>query len=303
MRSLTVIPVKTDCSSHDATHLSPYALKPRRLLTQVSYTTQSIPAGGSYCAGFELAVWRCDALADHLIEWIADYALHEDELSVHHGNMYVRLREAAARIYTSAEYARRGEVGEIALHAICRDFFGTIPFAPRVFYLTSSNDVVKSFDLVHVRYPDSGPELWLGEAKFFTDGVEGAKAAVKSLKDHLDHGFLKHEKLILGPQVSRNVPHYQEIRDILSVQTSLDELFSTAVFPVGIMCESAACAGANTICAEYASALEAELAQLSQVIATSGLPQRVRLVLLHVPLGSKRQLADAFDERLRGLSP
>lgn len=35
------------------------------------------------------------------------------------------------------------------LHAVCRDFFGTIPIAPRVFYLTSSNDVVKSFDMAH----------------------------------------------------------------------------------------------------------------------------------------------------------
>ncbi|GAU85985.1 DUF1837 domain-containing protein [Bosea sp. BIWAKO-01] len=283
--------------------MSSYASKPKRLLTQISYTTQTVPAAGSYCAGFELTVWRCNALADHLIEWIADYALHEDELRVHHGNMYVRLREAAARIYTSTEYTKRGEIGEIVLHAICRDFFGTTPFAPRVFYLTSSNDVVKSFDLVHVRYPESGPELWLGEAKFFTDGVEGARAAVRSLNSHLDQGFLRREKLILGPQVSRSVPRYQEIRDLLSDQTSLDELFRTAIFPVGIVCESAAVATTASICTQYTSALEAEFAQLSQVIAASGLPQRVRLVLLHLPLGSKQELADKFDARLRGLTP
>jgi len=283
--------------------LNSYDTKPARLLTEVSYRTETVPPSGIYCAGFEFAVWRCDALADHLIEWIADYALNEDELRVHHGNMYVRLREAAVRIYSSDIYAQRGEIGEIVLHAICRDFFGTIPFAPRVFYLTSSNDVVKSFDMVHVRYPAGGAELWLGEAKFFQNGVEGARAAVRSLTQHLDQGFLRNEKLILGPQVSKNVPDYQRIRELLAVQTSLDELFRTAVFPVCIVSESEAAAAAETICEEYAAALHLELAEMSRIIASSSLPSTARLVLLHLPLGSKQKLADAFDRRLRGLRP
>ncbi|TFI57684.1 DUF1837 domain-containing protein [Sphingomonas parva] len=283
--------------------LNPYQTRPARLLTQISYRTDMIPPAAVYCAGFELAIWRCEALADHLIEWIADYALHEDELRVHHGNMYVRLKEAAARIYSSAIYAQRGEIGEIVLHAICREFFGTIPFAPRVFYLTSSNDVVKSFDMVHVRYPESGPELWLGEAKFYQDGVDGARAAVKSLTDHIERGFLQNEKLILGPQVSKSVPEYQRIRNLLSVQTSLDELFKTAIFPIGIASESVATSSAASICQEYASALHLEVAEMSKVIAASGLPQKVRIVLIHLPLGSKQKLADAFDARLKGLKP
>lgn len=283
--------------------MSLYDTKPSRLLTQISYNTAAVPPSGIYCSGFELSAWRCDALADHLIEWIADYALHEDELGVHHGNMYVRLREAAIRIYSSVDYAQRGEVGEIALHAISREFFGTIPVAPRVFYLTSSNEVVKSFDMVHVCYPDAGPELWLGEAKFYTNGVDGARAAVKSLTQHLDQGFLQNEKLILGPQISRNIPEYQRIRELLSAQTSLDELFKTAVFPVCIASESAATASAKTICDEYSAALALELAEMSRVIAASGLPQQARLVLLHLPLGSKQKLADAFDARLKGLRP
>lgn len=281
--------------------MSVYNSRPRRLLSQLAYLSDPAPALGIYCAGFELEVWRCDALADHLIEWMADYALHEEELRVDHGNMYVRLREAAARIYSSKHYDKRGEVGEIAMHAICREFFETIPIAPRVFYLTSSNDVVKSFDLVHVRYPDSGPELWLGEAKFYDDGVNGARAAVNSLNEHLEAGFLRNQKLILGPQVSRSVPRYQEIRDLLSDGSSIDELFRTAIFPICISSNSAATAGAKSICDEYLEALKDEVADLSRIIANSGLPQRVRLILLHLPLGSKQQLAAAFDARLRGL--
>jgi hypothetical protein len=157
--------------------------------------------------------------------------------------------------------------------------------------------------MVHVRYPADGPELWLGEAKFFENGVDGARAAVRSLTQHLDQGFLRNEKLILGPQVSKSVPDYQRIRELLSVQTSLDELFRTAIFPICIASESAATSSAKTICQEYADALHLELAEMLRMIAASSLPGRVRIVLLHLPLGSKQRLADAFDLRLKGLSP
>lgn len=272
-------------------------------MTELSYETDTIPATGLYSAGFELGVWRCDALADHLIEWMVEYALHEEELSVNHGNMYVRLKEAAARIYNSKHYEKRGEIGEIAMHAICRQFFNTIPLAPRVFYLTASNEVVKSFDLVHVGYNEKIPELWLGEAKFFEKGVDGARAAVQSLNTHLEAGFLRNEKLILGPQISRNVPMYQEIRDILSAKTSLDKLFETAIFPICIACDSAATVSAKNICEEYLESLKLEIEEMSKIIAKSELPKKVRLVLLHLPLGSKQNLANAFDARLRGILP
>ncbi len=93
----------------------------------------------------------------------------------------------------------------------------------------------------------------------------------------------------------------QEIRDLLSDGSSIDELFRTAIFPICISSNSAATAGAKSICDEYLEALKDEVADLSRIIANSGLPQRVRLILLHLPLGSKQQLAAAFDARLRGL--
>lgn len=282
--------------------MKPYDAKPNRLLTCLSSDLTGQPQLGSYCAGFEVQQWRCDAYADHLIEWLADYALKEDELQVHHGNMYVRLRQAAVRIYDSEHYKARGEIGEITLHAICRDFFGTIPFAPRVFYLTSSNDVVKSFDMVHVRYMDNeGFELWLGEAKFYKEASSAISAAISSVETHIDQGFLNREKLILGPQVSKAIPHYEEIRELLSSQTSLDSLFKTAVFPICIACNSEATAGNTEMSDAYRKQVAQELAALEERVAKSGLTQKIRIMLIYVPLGSKEALADSFDKRLKGI--
>ncbi|MFX8000731.1 Hachiman antiphage defense system protein HamA, partial [Acinetobacter baumannii] len=87
---------------------------------------------------------------------------------------------------------------EIALHAICREYFGTIPVAPRVFYKSSSNDPVKSFDLVHARFPSPETfQIWLGEAKFYADGPQAIAAAIASIKSHIERGFLTREKLLL----------------------------------------------------------------------------------------------------------
>jgi hypothetical protein len=282
--------------------MTPYDEKPKRLLTCLSLELNGQPQLSSYCAGFELQQWRCDAYAGHLMDWLADYALKEDELKVHHGNMYVRLREAAARIYNSKNYKTRGEIGEITLHAICRDFFGTIPFAPRVFYLTSSNDVVKSFDMVHVRYTDDEDfELWLGEAKFYKDASSAISAAISSVETHIDQGFLNHEKLILGPQVSKDIPRHDEIRELLSSQSSLDALFKTAVFPICITCDSNATATSKEISDIYKQQVAQEFAVLQNRITESGLTQKIRIMLIYVPLGSKEDLADSFHKKLAGI--
>ncbi|MGB0660747.1 MAG: HamA C-terminal domain-containing protein [Mangrovicoccus sp.] len=209
----------------------PYKLKPACILKRL---TEADETSESYCAGFELSEWRCDGLADNLMEWITDYALKSDELrNSNHTNNYVRLKQAATRVYISENYKRRGEVGEIAAHAICRTYFDTIPIAARVNYLSASNDPVKAFDLVHVRYVNGGDiELWLGEAKFFKTRSSAISDAITSIESHITAGFLKNEKLLLGPQVSDDIPHSAKIKELLASETSLDDLFSNAVFPV-----------------------------------------------------------------------
>lgn len=281
-----------------------YESKPDRLLKQLALEDTVNPGSSSYCAGFELQAWRCEALANHIVDWIADYALKEEELQVNHGNMYVRLRQAAVRIYTSKKYQGRGEIGEILLHAICRDYFGTIPIAPRVFYLSASNDVVKSFDMVHIRYlPDKRFELWLGEAKFYKDAQQGIQAAIASISEHIDQGFLNNEKLLLGPQISKNLPNYQEVRDLLSDKSSLDELFEAAVFPVCIASNSDSVTQNKKHSATYIAGIKSELAALVDKVSKSGLTTQIKILLIYVPLGSKEQLASEFDKRLKGLQP
>lgn len=53
----------------------------------------------------------------------------------------------------------------------------------------------------------------------------------------------------------------------------------------------------------YTEAVGAELSVLVGRLQASGLTEKIRIVLIYVPLGSKEKLADAFDDRLKGLCP
>jgi hypothetical protein len=259
--------------------------------------------GQIHCAGFEADQWRVGPFVNQLIDWLPDYALLEAELEeFDHANAYAKLQQAAVRVYTSDKYAKRGEVGEIALHAICRTELNTIPISPRVFYKSASNDVVKSFDLVHARIPDSGQiDLILGESKLYEDNASAIREAISSVRDHVENGFLTNQKILLGPQIPKATPRYQEVRDLFNSRKSNDFFVKAAVFVIGIFSNSEAFSGSNNRDAAYMKVVRHELALLDNAMRKSHELAKLRLLLFYVPLGSKRDVVDRFDAKLKGL--
>ena len=281
--------------------MSAYSNKPARFLTKI-HENSIAPQRRTYCAGFELESWRCDGLADHLISWLPEFALPEEELNITHANAYVKLKQAAIRVYTSEKYNKRGEAGEIALHAICRDFFGTIPISSRVFYTSSSNEVIKSFDLVHAKiYGDGKTKVWLGESKLYTDRKEAIRDAISSITEHIDRGFLKNQKLLLGPQIPKSTPEYSKIVSLFSSTTSIDALLNSAVFVVGIFADGDAAKEASCSNAEYITGCAEECDALAATLRDNGITQKIRIMLIYVPLKSKSDLVASFDGKLKGL--
>lgn len=279
-----------------------YDTKPDRFLEKRYSDAANNPTSECCCAGFELETWRAVPFSYHLTEWLPDYALVEDELQTHHGNAFVKLRQAAVRVYASEKYKKRGETGEIALHAICRDFFDTIPISPRVFYKSTSNDVIKAFDLVHARFPAGGPfEIWLGEAKFYTDVGDAVSDAISSIKKHIELWFLTNQKLLLGPQIPKSTPHYDQILQVFKAQTSIDEFLAASVFVVGILCDSVAASSAKSATSEYVKKAVEELQYILRRFKDSKLSSKLRITIVYVPLASKDMLASEFDKRLKGL--
>ena len=170
----------------------------------------------SVCAGFEVKTWRFERLAAHLTDWLPDFVFRPEDLPEHLDNTsaFRRMMERAVTyLYSEETTASRGELGELLLHVICRQFCDTFPAVSKIFYKTSSNEVVKGFDVAHTRYisGDDEIELWLGEAKFYQDGKSAVAEAVKSLAQHLERGFLTAEKFMVGPKISKETPGYDHV--------------------------------------------------------------------------------------------
>lgn len=280
-----------------ASNLTVYQTKPDRFLNVIHQLQASSLEEVICCAGFELKKWRCDAFAGHLIEWIPEFALNDAELIVHHGNLYKKLKQAAYRIYTSPKYQKRGEAGEIALHAICRDFFDTVPISHRVFYKSTSNDVIKAFDMVHARFPEKEPmQIWLGESKLYKDGSSAVAEAIASVREHLEQGFLTAQKFILGPQIPLATPNYAKVKSLFEAETSLDDLIKSAVFPIGVFCDSNAVENAENISNNYSAEVIKEMRKLANLLASAKFPVDIKLLFIYVPLRSKDALVSSFDK-------
>jgi hypothetical protein len=235
------------------------------------------------------------------LDWLPDFAISQDDLPDRIENItnYRKLIETAAcRVYDLEKSANRGEIGEILLHIVCRQFTGTFPTVSKVYYKTSSNDFVKGFDLVHTRYDNQTDELelWLGEAKFWTSGSEAVVNAIASINKHLDAGFLTSEKILLGGKVARRTPGYTKLEWLFDRDTPLDRIFERLVIPILIAYDSRHTATFDNDEA-YNQALQAELQAFQKKIAT-GLPQSISIYCFYCPMDTKETLIREFDKKL-----
>src|SRR5689334_15927366 len=104
------------------------------LVSRLSDEEQN-PAFSSVCPGSELKKWRFERLAAHLTDWLPDFAIRHDDLpdEIKGITEYRKLIEQAALlVYNTEKTESRGEIGELLLHAVCRQFLGTFPTVSKV---------------------------------------------------------------------------------------------------------------------------------------------------------------------------
>lgn len=254
------------------------------------------------CAGYELKAWRGSHLASHLIEWLPEFALKDSEragLGAH--NAVALLQRAARSIYTSEKYKNRGEFGELLLHVVMRQEFGTVPAISKYFYKSASNDTVKGFDAVHVVQTAKKLELWLGEVKFYSDIADAIREVVSEMEAHTQRDYLKDECIFIENKIDDKWPHASALRALIHRNRSIDDIVSAVCIPVLLTYESPTVAAHNAVTAAFQKALEIEVRSHHATFCSKPLPTNVRVHLILVPLGLKKVLVEAFDTRLKGL--
>jgi hypothetical protein len=261
------------------------------------------PSLTAVCAGYEGGQWRAGDYALHLLDWIPDFALrYSERRGLHSGIVQEQIRRATRKVFGSKSAGQGGVPGEILLHIVCRQVFGSDTAVNKVFFKTGANDEVKGFDAVHIVEAPDGLELWLGEAKFYTSRNEAIRDALKSIREHLQADYLKYDFSVITPLIDDAWPHARAVRQLIDGNVSLDRVFQRVTIPVLLAYDSPAVHGHSGECAEFRAAFEAEMLdgweRFSRQCSARPLPVQVRLFL--APLGSKKELIGELDRRLVG---
>ena len=274
--------------------------KPDPFLTVRVHNVDAQPSVSGLCVGYERGEWRGSQLIDHLMEWLPEFALTASECAgIGHQNATKLIRRAAKRIYESAKFKNRGEFGEIILHAAVRQVFDSIPAVSKIYYKSANNDTVKGFDAVHVVGSPEDLELWLGEAKFYSDIDRAISDVVAELQEHLKTDYLRNEFALVVNKIDPKWPHAEILEKLLQPGVSLDDVFHPVCIPILLTYDSS-CVSAHKICdATYAKAFEHEITKNYENFLGRALPKEVRIHLFLLPLLQKGTLVKGLDEKLK----
>ena len=258
------------------------------------------PGLTAVCAGYELKQWRKEQLAGHLIKWLPEFALTYSEYSRLAGHNAAEMMAQAARsVYMSDNYKKRGEIGELLLHVICREVFETYPAITKYFYKDSSNNTVKGFDAVHVVAAKTGLELWLGESKFYTDIDQAIAAAIHDLKEHTERDYLRSEFLTIRRMIDPNWPHADKLAMLIHPNVSLDKIFEAVCIPVLLTYNSEAISAHQEVSGKFIQAFTEEVTRHYASFASKNPLKHVKVHLFLLPAKSKLELSAEFEKRLK----
>lgn len=105
-------------------------------------------------------------------------------------NAFENLRKVKTKDNTKGKITD-GEVGEIFLYGIMREYYQATVLVPKIFYKQNTNDTVKGGDSVTITLSNNEVGIWFGESKFYSDINNAINDSVKSISDFLKYKINK----------------------------------------------------------------------------------------------------------------
>ncbi len=253
------------------------------------------------CVGYEQGRWRYSAFADFVMEWLPEFCLNSKERDgLTHESAVKSLRKAAKLVYQTEKYAKRGEFGELFLHAAIRSVFDSLPAISKLYYESSVNNTVKGFDCVHVVGPLEELELWLGEVKFYKSVSRAIRDVIAEITEHLEDDFLRKEFILIGNKLDERDDYTTALQKLMSERTALDEIFQRVCVPVLLTYESSAVERHAAVTDAYVLDFCVEIDRHFEAFAdkAANLPP-VRIHLFLLPIEEKAKLVAALHAKLK----
>jgi hypothetical protein len=203
---------------------------------------------------FEGGKWRKAKFDNFIWDNIKETALSKSERDALIDREFSSLTKSASNVKFTEndEDDEGGEIGEILLYGIMKNYYSALPVVPKIFYKQNKQDYVKGADSVHIVLEEEGIfSLWLGEAKFYNTLDDNRfNKIVNSVNTMLDGSKLRKELNIvtsLGDLelLIHNSKTLQEIKDILSDGVSLDNIKKRLHIPILLLHECEITLGHN----------------------------------------------------------
>lgn len=266
--------------------------------------------------GFEDGNWMKKNFQDFIFNNVALTALTASERAKIVDEQYTTLTEAAKHLRLIEDKGKGSEIAEIVLYGIMKHHFGALSVVPKIFYKQNDNDNAKGADSVHIVIDGAGNfELWLGEAKFYSD-IEDDRfyEPLKSVAQMLSTPILKKE---IGVMTSLNELDDQiddkdlvaRIKDALSGGVSIDDIKPLIHVPILLLHQCDITSGATVLDDAYKKAIvrhheERAVSYFTkQINKLGGIPNytKIQFHLILFPVPNKENIVNWFVERAQKL--
>ena len=214
---------------------------------------------------FEDGKWRLDVFMEYIWDNIAETALSAEERKALGSRHSTILTKAAKNLRITDKDTSGGEIAEILLYAIMKNFYGALPVVPKIYYKQNANDFAKGADSVHVVVENDGSiSYWLGEAKFY-NSLENARlnTIVESVHETLSTDKIKKENsIVVGlkdlDNLDLNTETVTSIKDMLGSDTSIDKIKPHLHIPILLLHECEISGNATSLSEEYIDQIKAK---------------------------------------------
>ena len=266
---------------------------------------------------FEDGSWRYDKFQKFIWNNIKETALSykERQALVDEGEDSV-LTEAAKnlRLIDDKEDAGEGgEIAEILLYGIMKNYYKALPVVPKIFYKQNTQDFAKGADSVHIVVEDETTfSLWLGESKFY-NSIENARfdKIVDSVNNSISKGKLKKENSIITnvsdlndlPEISDSLR--KDIKSALDRNVSIDEIKPILNIPILLLHECGITKAATHLTNEYIEEIKnyhkdrATQYFKKQLAKCSGVDKysEIKFHIILFPVPEKKKIVDKFTQK------
>lgn len=265
---------------------------------------------------YEGGEWRYEKFIDYLLDVVPMTALAANELEalIDDGRAHSATKRALQNLrYIDSDKddkGRGGEIAEILLYGIMKNYYKAIPAVPKIYHKQNVNDNAKGADSVHIVLREDGVfEIWLGEAKFYKDITsKRLDGPICSVVELLKRDKLWHELDIITDVKNLDVyiedpKTVIEIKDLLNRDTSLDEIKMRLHIPILLLYECELTQSAQRIDDVYKNKIKEyhkERAkdyfskQMKKLESESVHVEGVTFHLILIPVPNKKNITDRF---------